>query len=750
MCAKKKPAMLEPDMQDAVIYTRYSSHNQRDCSIEQQVADCEIFARQNNLRVVKVYADRHLSGTTDNRPQFQQMLKDAAHGHWAYVICWKIDRFARNRYDSATYKFRLKKAGVRVLYAKESIPDGPEGILLESVLEGSAEYYSAALAQNIRRGMKYNAEQCKVNSGSIPFGYCKGPDGRFAIHEANAEVVREIFRKAAAGMPFVDIANDLNSRGLKTSRGGRWNKGSFRLLMNEAYIGVYHFSDTRIEGGMPALIDQGTFWAANERLKANSSVRGRHQDGGDYLLTGKLKCAHCGSYMIGFSGTGKSGELHYYYGCQKRRRERACKKANVPREWIERVVVKAALDYVLRPDVMEWIADAVMEYQEREAASAQLAALTAELEENQKATDNVMKAIEAGIITSTTKQRLLDLEAKAQDLKRAIELEKLSHVRLERDQVLFWLDRFRGGSLQSQEFRRKVIDAFVSVVYLSDDHLRIAFNYSGGSNAEADFDLVMDAEAAAGELSKKFAQGHVASTRKKPPENVSFRVAFAIRSDVVLLRQIRQDVRPQCLLLPQGIEAAVQIHLIDRGKNGAAQQQTLVVERSLRLGCLATEHHRKTSLQFLAEDIVGCPGGAVLPLHFEQSVDVFDREHSLGDCNVHQGCDLIPGVFFADGVVYHPFFDVVTHHRRGQLHPAEAAEVAVDELHRLVQIQPYRGEIVVPGQGKARSTCRNAEFGFSFHSILFRSCSCTFCKQERCFCAKAGRLLSAKVLLPVK
>ena len=518
MCAKKKPAMLEPDMQDAVIYTRYSSHNQRDCSIEQQVADCEIFARQNNLRVVKVYADRHLSGTTDNRPQFQQMLKDAAHGHWAYVICWKIDRFARNRYDSATYKSRLKKAGVRVLYAKESIPDGPEGILLESVLEGSAEYYSAALAQNIRRGMKYNAEQCKVNSGSIPFGYCKGPDGRFAIHEANAEVVREIFRKAAAGMPFVDIANDLNSRGLKTSRGGRWNKGSFRLLMNEAYIGVYHFSDTRIEGGMPALIDQGTFWAANERLKANSSVRGRHQDGGDYLLTGKLKCAHCGSYMIGFSGTGKSGELHYYYGCQKRRRERACKKANVPREWIERVVVKAALDYVLRPDVMEWIADAVMEYQEREAASAQLAALTAELEENQKATDNVMKAIEAGIITSTTKQRLLDLEAKAQDLKRAIELEKLSHVRLERDQVLFWLDRFRGGSLQSQEFRRKVIDAFVSVVYLSDDHLRIAFNYSGGSNAEADFDLVMDAEAAAGELSKKFAQGHVASTTQEKSE----------------------------------------------------------------------------------------------------------------------------------------------------------------------------------------------------------------------------------------
>ena len=209
----------------------------------------------------------------------------------------------------------------------------------------------------------------------------------------------------------------------------------------------------------------------------------------------------------------------------------------------------------------------------------------------------------------------------------------------------------------------------------------------------------------------------------------------------VRLCQIRQDIRPQCLLLPQGIKAAVQIYFVDRCKNGAAQQQTLIVERSFRLGCLAAEHHRKTGLQFLAENIVGCPGGAVLPLHFEQSVDVFNREHGLGDGNVHQGCNLIPGVFFADGVIHHPFFDVVAYHRRGQFHPAEAAEVAVDELHRLVQIQPYRGEIVVPGQGKARSTCRNAEFGFSFHSILFRSCSCTFCKQERCFLCK-GRAIA--------
>ena len=124
---KKFSSVPDPDIQDAVIYARYSSHSQRDCSIEQQVADCELFAQQNGLRVVKIYADRHLSGTTDNRPEFQQMLKDAAHGHWPFVICWKIDRFARNRYDSATYKYKLKKCWCPGSLCKGIHPGRPRG-----------------------------------------------------------------------------------------------------------------------------------------------------------------------------------------------------------------------------------------------------------------------------------------------------------------------------------------------------------------------------------------------------------------------------------------------------------------------------------------------------------------------------------------------------------------------------------------------------------------------------------------------
>lgn len=472
-------------IQDAVIYARYSGGpNQTDASIEQQVADCESYAKANNLRVVKVYADRHLSGTSDKRPQFQQMLKDAAHGKWKYVICWKIDRFARNRYDSATYKFRLKKNNVSVLYAKESIPDGPEGILLESILEGSAEYYSANLAQNVRRGMMFNAQQCKVNSGNIPFGYCKGEDGKYALNPAQADIARQIFTAFLHGSSFAEIANDLNGRGIRTARGNLWNKNSFRaMLKNECYIGVYHYSDIRIEGGMPAIIPKDQFMEVQKRLQVKKNPQGRHRDKGEYLLTGKLKCGHCDSYMVGLSGTGKHGELHHYYGCQKHFKEKSCKKRNVPREWIERLVVKSTLDYVLQDKVIEWMADSVMEHQNRESASAQLDSLISESADVDKAIGNVMAAIEAGIITPTTKKRLMELEARSADLSRLIEIEKASTVKIERNQIVCWFNKFKGGNIESQEFRRKIIDTFVTIVYLTDDDLKIGFNYTGKYNS---------------------------------------------------------------------------------------------------------------------------------------------------------------------------------------------------------------------------------------------------------------------------
>lgn len=245
----------------AVIYARYSSHNQRDVSIDQQVKVDRGFASEQGLTVIEVYADRAISGTTDNRPEFQRMIEDSKKGLFQYVIVYSLDRFARDRFDSVTYKRILKENGVRVLSAMEHITDDPSGVLMEAVLEGLAEYYSKELATKIRRGLQDNAEKCLV-ACSLPYGYRKGADGRFEIEPVEADVVREIFRRVLSHELLADIYRDLNARGIKTKHGAQWNRSSFiKLLSNERYVGTYIYGDIRIENGVPQIIDPETFYA---------------------------------------------------------------------------------------------------------------------------------------------------------------------------------------------------------------------------------------------------------------------------------------------------------------------------------------------------------------------------------------------------------------------------------------------------------------------------------------------------------
>ena len=155
----------------AVIYARFSSEKQNEASIEGQLRECLEYAKYNDMEVVGEYIDRAQSAKTDNRPDFQRMIKDSYKGKFDAVIVWKLDRFARNRYDSANYKNILRKNGVRVISAKETISQGADGILFESILEGYAEYYSAELAEKVRRGMTDNALKAKSNGVRAPIGY---------------------------------------------------------------------------------------------------------------------------------------------------------------------------------------------------------------------------------------------------------------------------------------------------------------------------------------------------------------------------------------------------------------------------------------------------------------------------------------------------------------------------------------------------------------------------------------------------
>lgn len=520
---------------NAVIYARYSSHAQKDASIEQQLRVCRQYAYDHDMQVVGEYCDHALSGTSDKRPEFLRMIKDAAKGRWERVLVYKVDRFARNRYDSATYKAKLKKHGVKVMSAMEPIPDGPEGILLEAVLEGSAEYYSANLSQNIIRGMHDNALACKVNAGHLPLGYVKGPDGRYAIDEDKAAIVREIFEMYSGGMNAVEIANALNARGLRTSTGSVWNKNSLRsILKNERYIGVYQWRDVRVEGGVPAILEKELFERVQRQMAKIARAPAAARTDVDYMLTGKLFCGECGSPMVGESGIGKGGAKYCYYSCIKRKREKACNKKPVKKDWIEELVVMEMRKWCLNDAAIQAMVDAVLDLQARERDDSILRNLEAELAENKRAIANLIKAIEQGIITASTKERLDALEERRAVLEASITNEKAIPEGLTREQLTFWFERFRHGDPHDPGYRSDFIDAFVSAVYVYDDRLRICGNLEKDGKI-LEFDVVDGIVNGTVDSVEIFGFGACESTKEGVAEHVRL---FVTQKHFVLLLPI--------------------------------------------------------------------------------------------------------------------------------------------------------------------------------------------------------------------
>ena len=471
----------------AVIYARYSSHSQREESIEGQIRECQDFASRNGFVIIDEYIDRAISGKTDNRENFQRMIKDSEKGHFQAVLMYTLDRFARNRYDSAMYKAKLKKNGVKIYYAKQSIPDTPEGIILESVLEGYAEYYSENLSRNIKRGMKENALQCKSNGSGLALGYKIGADQRYEIDPPAAKIVQEIYQMYADGMSATQIINHCNERGYRTIRGKPFNKNSLRtMLQNEKYIGVYRFGDVVVEGGIPAIIDRALYDKVQATFKHNRAARAKNKAREDYLLTTKVFCGHCGSNMVGESGTSRHGVLYHYYKCANRKRGHCCAKKTEKKNWLERVVVEHTVQKVLTPENIEKIATKAMELIEKEAADNTLRlAYESELKDVQKRIKNLLDLMEQGIFTDSTRERLLELESRRKDLEAQIARENAKKPLLSKERIIFWLTSFKSGDINDVEYQRRVIDTLVNSIYVYDTNggkgrkIVFTFNISG-------------------------------------------------------------------------------------------------------------------------------------------------------------------------------------------------------------------------------------------------------------------------------
>jgi len=340
------------------------------------------------------------------------------------------------------------------------------------------QFYSESMAEDVRRGMEDNAERCMVN-GIVCFGYKKGEDGRYAIDEPAAKIVEEAFVRVASLEPYVDIYNDFNRRGFKTSTGSLWNKNSFTtMLKNRRYRGVYIWGGIEKEGGIPSIISDELFYKVQEVLAMKKEApKGRHRVGGDYLLTGKLYCGKCLSPMTGVSGTGKSGSVHYYYVCNEKKKH-ACNKKNVRRDETELLIATAIRDYILKPDTINWIADKTIEYNRKKEEANEIQLLKDELKQTQSGIRNLLSAMEQGIITESTKARLIELESQQAQLNIKIKAAASDIIMVDRDTLIAGLEMYKDGDIHYKKYQATLFDMFLKQVYLYDDKMKIVFAFN--------------------------------------------------------------------------------------------------------------------------------------------------------------------------------------------------------------------------------------------------------------------------------
>ena len=498
---------------NAVIYARFSSHNQTEQSIEGQLKVCHEFAQKNGYTIVGEYIDRAISGTTDARPDFLRMIEDSAKRAFQYVIVYQLDRFARNRYDSATYKARLKKNGVRVLSARENITDDASGILVEGLLESMAEYYSAELAQKIRRGMDLNAEKCLCTGGNVALGFKVGPDKHFLIDEETAPIVQKIFELYASGQTVAQICETMNAQGVKTSRGAAFNKNSLRaLLQNKRYIGIYTYKDKEIPGGMPRIISDDLFDQVQEKMQKNKKAPARSKAKQEYLLTTKLFCGKCRDMMTGVKGTSHTGTAYHYYKCNKAKKGQCSKKA-VQKDYIENLVIEECRKQ-LTPANIDKIAREVVALCDREKDTSNLKRLKKLMRDNERKQRNLMTAVSECELENVRKSLYSEISrlcTELDTLKSEYAIEKAGMVSLTVTEVKFFLSQLRKGKADDLSYRKTLINVFVNAVYLYDDHLVIFFN-SGDKPVSIDGDLLDQTEADGG-----FVFGSGCSTTKNIP-----------------------------------------------------------------------------------------------------------------------------------------------------------------------------------------------------------------------------------------
>ena len=480
-------------MKKAVIYARYSAGpGQTDQSIEGQLRECKAYIKQNNMLLAGTYADRHITGRTDKRPEFQRMIGDAEAGLFDVVVVYTTDRFSRSKYDSVVYKKQLKDLGIEIRYAAENIPEGPEGILLEALMEGWAQYYSEELSRKITRGMHDTALKAKSTGSKAPIGYRVGSDQQYEIDQDVAPHVVHAFEMFLEGATFAEISRYFGDHDIRTGRGNLINGNAVRkLLTSRRYIGEYRWADVVIEGGMPAIVPEDLFYMVQKKIQKNHRP---HAKSAEYALSGKLFCGLCGSNYKGVSGTSKTGRKHYYYKCTGK----GCSAGNLPAREFEAYIADAVSDALSEPAALDLISEKLHAYwieSEKEAVASGAPDPKKELARVEKQLNALVYNLSQRPGSDALLNKLDELEAQREDLRAQIAISEGKTAKNDpalsasaiREGVEAFLQGFTFDDTETAVNR--ILEAFVRKVVKKEKKILIELNLTGVAPLELE-DLV--------------------------------------------------------------------------------------------------------------------------------------------------------------------------------------------------------------------------------------------------------------------
>lgn len=419
------------------LYARVSSDKQaeKDLSIPAQLKALRQYALSRKWNIVKEFIDEAESARSADRPAFQEMITEAKQKTSPFnaILVWKLNRFARNREDSIIYKSLLRRKGIQVISINEQIDDTASGKLLEGLLEVIDEFYSLNLAQDTIRGMKENAMRGFLNGGRGAFGYTvskvsvNGQEKRtYAINEAEAPIVREIFKLCLQGEGTKDIAQIINKKGYRKRTGKEWRSNNVAyVLRNENYTGTIVWNLTnrngilrkkkeneevvRVSNAFPAIISKETFEQAQRAIAARSpKLVHPRVISSNHLLSGLIKCAKCGSNFVACSA--KSGK-YFYFMCQGSNKG-SCKQKALSIEKFEAFLVTVLKERVLTEENLKKLLLMVInEFQVfKKEYEGKLKHLTSLIEERTKRRDRLFETIE------TAKVELADIAPRLKEL----------------------------------------------------------------------------------------------------------------------------------------------------------------------------------------------------------------------------------------------------------------------------------------------------------------------------------------------